>query len=95
MKKKNPGRLVTVAVLVFVLSLVVSPMASFAQDLTYSPDYGSAGGGGSSCNYCSQTDCGCDQWFLGLHLSSYSCECGGDSWNNQGTGSCTQTCNYG
>jgi len=95
MKKKNPGRLVTVAVLVFVLSLVVSPMAAFAQEEVYYPDYGSAGGGGSSCNYCSQDKCGCPLTFLGLRLTSQSCECGGDSWNHQGTGTCTQTCNYG
>ena len=89
------GRVSVLALLMFMLSLVVFPSTSSAQNEVFYPDYGNISGGGSaqggSCSYCDQYRCGCyDDYGGGAHLIEWLCAC--DTSNPHGV--CYQVCWY-
>ncbi len=82
------GRPHIVALLVFVLSLIVCPVPSIAQDDVFTKDTNIGGGIDGNCNYCTQDYCGCDPgtFSIGVRLTSWDCTCS--------LHICEQHCNY-
>jgi hypothetical protein len=90
------GRVGTMTLVIFMLSLALFPPTSSAQSDVYYPDYNLGGGGaitggGGSCDYCGQPQCGCDPgtFSIGVVLVQWVCIC-----DSQPHGICMQTCWY-
>ena len=84
------GRVGSVALLLFVVSLIVLPVTSFAQEVE-NRDFGiggGGGGGGCSIDSCSQDYCGCSTTSVGgfYVLVGWDCTC----YDNY----CEKDCHY-
>lgn len=82
MNKRNIS-LATIVALVLLFSFA---WGGFDSTAVFQQDPGTGGGTGGSCNYCSQTACGCAAPPPGTYLS-FSCSCSSIS--------CSRSCSYG
>jgi hypothetical protein len=83
------SRFGTVSVLLFIVSLVVFPVTTFAQDGVENKDITIGTSGSGPCDYCTEDYCGCDPgtFNIGAHLTAWECTCGDSR--------CSRTCYYG
>jgi hypothetical protein len=90
--KMKIGRVGSVALLLFLTSMIVLPVTSFAQDDVLNRDFNIGGGGvgAGSCTIdtCSQDYCGCSTTQVGgaYILVGWDCTCS-DNY-------CSKSCNY-